>query len=73
MGYVSGMAIHPASNDIFIRTDIGGAYRYDAANNSWIPITDGKVANYNVEALALNPSNENEVFIIVGNNEAGKY
>jgi len=72
MGYVSGMAIHPTSNDIFIRTDVGGAYRYDAANNSWIPITDGKVASYNVEALALNPSNENEVFIIVGNNEAGK-
>jgi len=67
-GYVDGIAIHPVSNDIYIRTDVGGVYRRDVANSSWIPITDGKIAYYGVEALALNPSNENEVFIVVGVN-----
>ena len=72
MGFVTGIATHPKSNDIYVRTDVGGVYRWDQANNHWMPITDGKIEGYNVEALALNPSNENEVFIVVGNKSAGK-
>ena len=70
-GYVDGIAIHPVSNDTYIRTDVGGAYRWDAANSAWIPITDGKIPYYGVEALALNPSNENEVFIVIGGSNSG--
>jgi photosystem II stability/assembly factor-like uncharacterized protein len=72
MGFVTGIAIHPKSNDIYVRTDVGGAYRWVQENNQWLPITDGKIESYNVEALALNPSNENEVFIVVGNKSNGK-
>jgi xyloglucan-specific exo-beta-1,4-glucanase len=72
MGFVSGIAVHPKSKDIYVRTDVGGAYRWDAAQSSWLPITDGKIESYNVEALALNPSEENEVFIVVGNKSAGR-
>ena len=70
-GYVDGLAIHPVSHDTYIRTDVGGAYRWDGVNSSWIPITDGKIPYYGVEALALNPSNENEVFIVIGGSNSG--
>jgi len=72
MGFVTGIAAHPKSNDLYVRTDVGGAYRWEQENNQWLPITDGKIESYNVEALALNPSNENEVFIVVGNKSNGK-
>ena len=72
MGYVSGIAVHPSSKDIYIRMDVGGAMRWDAANNQWLPITDAKIQSYNVEAIALNPSNANDVFIVCGNMGAGQ-
>ena len=71
MGYVTGIAIHPTSHEKYIRTDVGGAYRYDDVNARWIPITDFQIDSYDVEGLALNPSNANEVFIVVGNGETG--
>lgn len=71
MGFVTGITSHPASKDVYVRTDVGGAFRWDATNLKWIPITDGKIEKYNVEAIALNPSNANEVFIVVGNSETG--
>ena len=40
-GYVSG--IIPSKSEhgiIYARTDVGGAYRWDAANTRWIPLTD---------------------------------
>ncbi len=70
-GYVDGIAIHPISNEIYIRTDVGGVYRWDSVNSSWLPITDGKIPYYGIEALALNPSNENEIFLITGGSNSG--
>ncbi|MEI7828981.1 MAG: T9SS type A sorting domain-containing protein [Prolixibacteraceae bacterium] len=72
MGFVSGIAIHPLSKDIYIRTDVGGAYRFEKSQEQWLPVTDGKMDNYNVEALALNRSNANEIYVVVGNKELGK-
>ena len=71
MGFVTGIVTNPVSKDVYVRTDVGGAFKWDAINLKWIPITDGKIEKYNVEAIALNPSNENEVFIVVGNSETG--
>ena len=35
-GYVTGMTIHPTEqNLVYCRTDVGGAYRWDPANNIW--------------------------------------
>ena len=70
-GYVDGIAVHPVSNDIYIRTDVGGVYQWDTSNNLWIPITDGKIPYYGIEALALNPSDENEIFLITGGSSSG--
>jgi hypothetical protein len=41
MGYVSGLVIHPLPPyDIYIRTDVGGAYRYDRDAGRWLPLLD---------------------------------
>ena len=40
-GYVDGIIFNKTEKDlIYARTDVGGAYRWDKMNNSWIPITD---------------------------------
>jgi hypothetical protein len=72
MGYVTGIAIHPTSYDKYVRTDVGGIYRWDSGNSKWLPVTDGKIASYNVEGMALSASNANVVFIAVGDKETGK-
>jgi xyloglucan-specific exo-beta-1,4-glucanase len=68
MGYVTGLVIHPlAPNDIYIRTDVGGAYRFDRTAQQWLPLLDAfgrSQANiYGVESVAVDPSNANTVYI----------
>src|ERR1022692_3623069 len=65
-GFVSGIITHPnASGVIYCRTDIGGAYRWNSTNNSWIPLLDFAAdANiYGVESLAIDPSDSNRLYI----------
>jgi hypothetical protein len=65
-GFVSGIITHPnAPGVIYCRTDIGGAYRWNATNNSWIPLLDFAAdANiYGVESLAIDPSDSNRLYI----------
>src|SRR5664280_2728776 len=55
-GFVSGLITHPnAPGVVYARTDIGGAYRWNPTNNSWIPLLDF-APNSNlggVESLAI--------------------
>ena len=40
-GFVSGLITHPnAPGVVYARTDIGGAYRWNAAGNAWVPLLD---------------------------------
>lgn len=40
-GFTTGIIFHPNSAGIaYARTDIGGLYRLNATDDSWIPITD---------------------------------
>ena len=40
-GYVTGIYLHPRErNLVYIRTDNGGAFRWHAADERWIPLTD---------------------------------
>jgi hypothetical protein len=65
-GFVTGLITHPnAPGVIYARTDIGGAYRWYDAGNSWVPLLDFSVdANtYGIEGLAIDPSDGNRLYI----------
>ncbi|MVT08348.1 T9SS type B sorting domain-containing protein [Chitinophaga tropicalis] len=69
-GFVTGIVTHKTSGDRYCRTDVGGAYRWDAANNKWIELLDwldeSENGFYGVEALALDPQNPNNVYMLCG-------
>ncbi|SHN24852.1 Por secretion system C-terminal sorting domain-containing protein [Chitinophaga sp. CF418] len=69
-GFVSGIISHKTSGDIYCRTDVGGAYRWDAVNSKWIPLLDwtseDQTTYQGVEALALDPRNANNLYILAG-------
>ncbi len=40
MGYVDGITINPTSNTKYVRTDVGGVFKYDNTNQKWINLFD---------------------------------
>ncbi len=71
MGYVTGLVIHPLPpHDIYIRTDVGGAYRFDRGARRWLPLLDPYgIANlgvFGVESIAVDPGDPNTVYIFAG-------
>ena len=75
-GYVTGIAIHPAEPDlVYVRTDVGGAYRWDPDGERWIPLLDmygrDRAAYYNVDAIAVDPRNPDVVYAAVGRTVGG--
>ena len=73
-GYVTDIYCHPKQKDlVYIRTDVGGFYRWDAPASRWKPITDGfgrdQSNYYGGEGLALDPSDPKVVYIAAGEYE----
>jgi photosystem II stability/assembly factor-like uncharacterized protein len=65
-GFVSGLITHPNAPDVvYARTDIGGAYRWNTTNNSWIPLLDfgADASIYGIESFAIDPSDSNRLYI----------
>lgn len=70
-GFVSGIVFHPAQRDlVYARTDVGGAYRWNQADSSWIPLNDmlGKenATQLGVLSLAVDPRNPNLLYLACG-------
>jgi photosystem II stability/assembly factor-like uncharacterized protein len=74
-GYVTGIVIHPKEkNLIYIRTDVGGVYRWNDQPNDegmqWLPLTDRFTVEqwnyYGVESIALDPGDPNVVYAALG-------
>ncbi|KQV92854.1 xyloglucanase [Pelomonas sp. Root1237] len=70
-GYVA--AIVPSQTErglIYARTDVGGAYRWDAAKARWTSLLDGvseaDVGLLSVDALALDPKDSAVVYLLAG-------
>jgi hypothetical protein len=62
-GFVSGTIFHPtAPGLVYARTDVGGAYRMDAATNCWIALNDevgglnNEFQHQGVLSIALDPA-----------------
>lgn len=71
MGSVTGLVINPQPpHDIYIRTDIGGAYRFDRQHHHWIPLMDMFDTNFagggiGVESLAVDGNFPQRVYAVV--------
>ncbi len=69
-GFVTGIVTHKISGDRYCRTDVGGAYRWDATNNKWIQLLDwfneSENGFYGVESLALDPQNPDNIYMLCG-------
>jgi photosystem II stability/assembly factor-like uncharacterized protein len=68
-GYVTGIIYSPTEqNLVYARTDVGGAYRWDATNKVWIPLSDsfGSSNDYGVISLATDPSDPDRVYMATG-------
>lgn len=70
-GFVTGILYHPEfENILYIRTDIGGVYRYNFETKTWKSLMDhvttmGKWETYPL-SLALDPHNPSWLYIIAG-------
>lgn len=70
-GYVDNIVFNPGEKDlIYARTDMGGAYRWNESEQSWIPLTDwigwDDWNNLGCESLAVDPIETNRVYIAAG-------
>ncbi|WP_458126338.1 X2-like carbohydrate binding domain-containing protein [Paenibacillus sp. Z3-2] len=70
-GFVPGIIFNESEKDlIYARTDIGGAYRWNATDESWIPLTDfvgwDDWNKNGVDALATDPVDPDRVYMAVG-------
>jgi xyloglucan-specific exo-beta-1,4-glucanase len=70
-GFVTGVYLHPRQKDLaYIRTDVGGFYRWNAEDKSWIPLNESfslqEKTYYGGEALALDPNDPNIVYMAAG-------
>lgn len=70
-GFIDGFLYHPKEKGLlYTRTDVGGAYRFDAARKRWIPLTDhigpdeGDLMG--VLAMAIDPNNADRLYLACG-------
>ncbi len=70
-GFVDGIVMHPAQQGLmYARTDVGGAYRWNAVQNQWVPLLDYLTRNNSnymgIESLAIDPSDPNKLYLAAG-------
>lgn len=70
-GFVSGIITSKTEQHLmYARTDVGGAYRWNATTSKWIPLIDWASENelgyLGVESIAIDPIEANKVYILVG-------
>jgi photosystem II stability/assembly factor-like uncharacterized protein len=70
-GFVDGFVFHQREKGLlYARTDVGGAYRFDAGTNGWVPLLDHLAREdgdlMGVLSLALDPNDTSRVYAACG-------
>lgn len=70
-GYITGIVYNPTEEGLaYVRTDIGGAYRFDKTADKWVPITDFLGSEewnlIGIESIATDPVEPNRVYAECG-------
>ncbi len=70
-GYITGIIYHPTvDNLIYIRTDVGGAYRWKESTKEWIQLFDfldpTNESWKNIDAIAVTEDDTNVIWAAVG-------
>ncbi|QNH17175.1 cellulase [Xanthomonas sp. SS] len=70
-GFVSGLLFHPAQQGLlYARTDVGGAYRWDAASAHWVALTDWLGPDdqnlMGIDAFAIDPHDPQALYLAAG-------
>ena len=70
-GFITGFVAHPAERGLrYVRTDIGGAYRWDEAEKHWTPLLDWlPMAERNlmgIESVAVDPTDPKKLYLAAG-------
>ncbi|HEY1849306.1 MAG TPA: sialidase family protein [Opitutaceae bacterium] len=70
-GFVTGIVFSPAQRGlVYLRTDVGGAYRLDPSSDRWIPLIDwagqAEWNLYGIESLAADPADPRRVYAAAG-------
>ncbi|KAF7319981.1 Glycoside hydrolase family 74 protein [Mycena kentingensis (nom. inval.)] len=70
-GFVPGIVFNPSAQGVaYARTDIGGAYKLNAATNTWTPlldfVDDARWNYWGVAAIATDPVQTNRLYLATG-------
>lgn len=68
-GFAPGVVFSPAERGLaYLRTDMGGAYRWEDNAGKWVPLMDGFAESsfFGVESIAPDPVNPARVYAAVG-------
>ena len=70
-GFVDGIIFHPTAKGVrYARTDMGGAYRWNAQTKRWEPLLDWVAYEESnlmgVESIAVDPADPNRVYLACG-------
>ena len=68
-GFSPNIIFSPAEKGLaYLRTDVGGIYRWDAKEQRWIPLEDAiwNDSYYGIESIAPDPKDANTVYVAAG-------